>query len=273
MRRETGDRQAPAREHERKLAQLRRTADLLTSLTASDLRQRYGRGPLLVVRWLSEPFALVGVYLVLTTVVLDRPGHAPGLSIACAIVPFQLIMLAVTNAMTAVSLRRPIITNMAFRRTLIPLSSVLTESMSFVASFGIIAVMMAVYTVAPTAHLLWLPLVAVITVTLATGFAYPASLLGLWFWELRPFGVAIVRILFFIGPGLVPLSDTSDRTGDLLRLNPFTGLFESFRAIFLYGRRPAVFDLLYPLAIGLVLLVLFVPLYRRDQREFAKVVE
>jgi ABC-type polysaccharide/polyol phosphate export permease len=251
---------------------LRTTADLLVSLTASDLRSRYGRGPALVVRWLLEPFALVGVYLVLTNVVLNRPGTATGLSLACAIVPFQLVMLAVTNAMTAVSLRRPIITNMSFRRTLLPLSSVLTESTSFVASFGIIVTMMAIYTVAPTPALLWLPVVAAVTITLAAGFAYPASLFGRWFWELRPFLVSIVRILFFLGPGLVPLSTASSGTEDILRLNPFTGLFESFRAIFLYGTNPTAYDLLYPLGIGVALLVAFVPLYRRDQREFAKVV-
>ena len=37
--------------------------------------------------------------------------------------------------------------------------------------------------------------------TLAAGFAYPASLFGLWFWEIRPFGISLVRVLFFIGPG------------------------------------------------------------------------
>jgi lipopolysaccharide transport system permease protein len=254
-------------------AHIARAIDLLVSLSASDLRSRYGRGPFLVVRWLFEPFALVGVYLVLVAVVLDRGGKAPGLSLACAIVPFQLVMLAVTNAMTAVSLRRPVITNMAFRRTLIPMSSVLTESAVFVASFGIIVLMMAVYTVPPTFALFWLPLVVAVTAALAAAFAYPASLFGLWFWELRPFGAGVVRVLFFIGPGLVPLSATSTRTSDLLRLNPLTGVFESFRDIFLYGRNPAAWQLLYPLAFALLLLILVVPLYRREQREFAKVAQ
>jgi ABC-type polysaccharide/polyol phosphate export permease len=255
------------------LARVRSTVDLLISLTASDLRSRYGRGAFLIVRWLAEPFALVGVYLVLTAIVLDRSAHATGLSLACAIVPFQLVIVSVANAMTAVPLRKPMILNMAFRRSLIPLSSVLTESTAFAASFGIIATMMAIYAVAPTPAVLWLPVVSAITMALAAGFAYPASLFGLWFWELRPFGVSLVRILFFIGPGLVPLSQTGQRTSEYLRFNPLTGLFESFRDMFLYGRSPGAFDLLYPLGFALMLLALFVPLYRRDQRDFAKVVE
>src|SRR5215207_1417218 len=191
----TAERDLPRPETRRRGAgrwsELASTFDLLVSLTASDLLSRYGRGRFLIVRWLFEPFAVLGIYLLLIAVVLDRPEDATGLSLACAIVPFQLIMLSVTNAMTAVSIRRPIIQNMAFRRSLIPVSSVLTESTSFVASFLLIVLMMAIYGVAPTPALLWLPVVVAVTSALAAGFAYPASLFGLWFWELRPFGVSL----------------------------------------------------------------------------------
>jgi ABC-type polysaccharide/polyol phosphate export permease len=254
------------------LERLRANLDLLVSLSASDLRLRHGRGPLVVVRWLLEPFALVGVYLVLLVVVLDRPGESPGLSLACAIIPFQFVISSVTYAMTAVSLRRPIIANMAFKRTLIPLSTAFTESAGFAASFLIIFLMMAIYGVAPTAAFAWLPAVVIVTITLGVGFAYPASLFGLWFWELRPFGSSLMRILFFIGPGLVPLSQTGATTRGYLKLNPLTGLFESFRDVFLYGRAPGAWDLLYPFVFAVVLLAVFVPLYRRDQTDFAKVI-
>lgn len=253
-------------------AAVRSTADLLVSLTAADLRFRYGRGPFQLLRWLFDPFALVGVYLVLITVVLDRQGTAPGLSLACAIVPFQLVMLGVTNAMGAVQLRAPIITNMSFRRTLIPLSSVLTEAVAFGASLLLIVIMMGVYGVSPTPAIAWLPLILAVTLVLGVGFAYPASLFVLWFRELKPFAISAVRVLFFLGPGLVPLSETSEDARRWLQLNPLTGLFESYRDIFLLGRPPAAWQLLYPLAFALLMLALFVPVYRSEQREFAKVV-
>jgi len=251
---------------------LRSIFDLLISLSASDLRLRHGRGPWVVVRWLLEPFALVGVYLVLLVAVLDRPGTAPGLSLACAIVPFQFVMSSVTYSMTAVSLRRPIIANMAFNRTLIPLSTAFTECAGFVASLAIIILMMAIYGIAPTAALLWLPAVIAVTIVFGVSLAYPASLFGLWFWELRPLGSSLVRILFFIGPGLVPLAQTGSGTSGYLKLNPLSGLFESFRSVFAYGRAPAAWQLLIPLGFAAVLLAAFLPLYGRDQREFAKVI-
>ena len=237
----------------------------------ADLRFRYGRGPLRFLRWLLEPFALVGVYLILVTFVLRRAGTAPGLSLAAAIVPFQLVMATVANAMVALDIRRPILLNMSFRRDLIPVSSALTESMSFSASFVLVVVMMAAYRIAPTPMLLWLPLVLVVNLYLAVSAAYAASLLGIWLRELKPFLLSFVRMLFFLGPGLVPLSQTSTGVRRLLELNPFTGLFESYRDVFLTGQMPAAWQLIYPVAIGSLVLAVFVPLFQAEQRQFAKV--
>jgi lipopolysaccharide transport system permease protein len=254
------------------VVRLLRAVDLLRSLTEADLRFRYGRGPARFLRWLLEPFALVGVYLLLVSFVLDLPGKAPGLSLAAVIVPFQLVMSTVGNAMEAVPVRRPILLNMAFERNLIPVSSALTECASFVASFLIIAIMMGAYGVAPTFAFVWIPLIILVNVYLAVAAAYAASLLGLWLRELKPFLLSFVRMLFFLSPGLVPLSETSPHIRSLLRINPLTGLFEAYRGVFVDGRAPAAWELLYPILIGGALLALFVPLYRIEQRQFAKVV-
>ncbi len=251
---------------------LARSFDLLRALTEADLRVRYGRGPWRFVRWLLEPVALVGVYLLLVTFVLNRPGVAVGLSLTCAIVPFQLVMLTVANAITALDTRKPILLNMAVDRMLIPVSSALTECAGFAASLALLVVMMAAYSVAPTWNVLWFPLVFIINLLLAVAAAYPATLFGLWLRELRAFGLSFVRILFFLGPGLVPLSETSHSVRNLLRLNPLTGLFQAYRDVFMNGRRPAAWELLYPMVIALILLVVFVPAYRSEQRQFAKVI-
>jgi lipopolysaccharide transport system permease protein len=249
-----------------------RSFDLLRALTESDLRVRYGRGPWRFVRWLLEPLALVGVYLLLVTFVLNRPGDAVGLSLTCAIVPFQLVMLTVGNAITALETRRPILLNMAVDRMLIPVSSALTETAAFAASLALIVVMMAAYSVAPTWNVLWFPLIFMINLLLAVATAYPAALFGVWLRELKAFALSFVRILFFLGPGLVPLNETSEGVRSLLRLNPLTGLFQAYRDVFMNGRRPAAWELLYPLVIALILLIVFVPAYRSEQRQFAKVI-
>jgi ABC-type polysaccharide/polyol phosphate export permease len=247
--------------------------DVLLSLTQADLRMRYGRGRLRALRWLVEPFALAGVYLIFVAVVLNRPGTAVGLSLACAVVPFQLLMTTATNALGSITTRRSIILNMTFNRLLIPIATTLTEIVVFAASFSLIVVMMAIYGVGPKTSLVWLPVALLVNVLLALGLAFPFALFGLWFRELRIFAISFMRTLFFLAPSLVPHSVTSGHAYDLLKLNPLTGLFDTYRDVFLYGRTPAAWAVLYPAAIALLLLGLSVPLYRREQGQFAKVVE
>ena len=55
-------------------------------------------------------------------------------------------------------------------------------------------------------------------------------------------------------------------------MNPLTGLFEAYRATLLFGEPPAPWQLLYPLAVAIALLVVSLPVYIREQRHFAKVV-
>jgi lipopolysaccharide transport system permease protein len=245
---------------------------LLISLTRTDLLARYGRGRYRLVKWLLDPFALVGVYLVLVTAFLDREGPAVGLSLACAVIPFQLLMMVVINGLDAVQIRGSIITNMRFPRKLIPVSAALTEGVGYIANLSLFVIMMAAYTVSPTPAIAFLPLVIATNFALAVAAAYPASLLGLSFRELRAFAVSFVRTLFFVAPGLVALSELTGRVSDLVRINPVTGVIEAYRDVLLYGEAPAAWEFLYPLGWAALLAAVFVPIYAREQRDFAKVV-
>jgi lipopolysaccharide transport system permease protein len=248
-----------------------RAIEVIGALTRSDLKVRYGRGRLSTIKWLLDPFAAVGVYLLLVAFVLDRPGHAVGLSIACAVVPFQLVMMTIINALRAVDLRRSVITNMAFDKSLIPVASMCTEAVGFSACFVLLALLMAIYGVAPTPWILMLPLVVAVTLFFATACAFPAAVIGLWMPELAPFVMSAARATYFVAPGLVALSSIYGHTHDLLIVNPLTGLFEGFRDALLYGQAPQWWELAYPTAFAALLIVAIYPLWRRDAPHFAKV--
>jgi ABC-type polysaccharide/polyol phosphate export permease len=257
----------------RRVVFARSDTDTVLALAAAALRARYGRGPYRLVKWLVDPFALLGVYLLLVTFVLDRPGRAPGLSIACAVVPFQFITATVTNSLSAVSLHRSIVLNMRFKRTLIPIAMTLTEVAGFIAALSMIVLTMVAYRVAPTAAVAWLPVLLAQCALFALALSYPATLFGLYFRDLRSFALSAIRALFFLSAGLIPLASVHGNAPTVLKLNPLTGLFESFRAVFLFGKSPSAWNLLYPAGIAVLLLVLVVPAYVREAPQFAKVVE
>jgi len=245
---------------------------VLAELVRSDILIRYGRGRIRVLKWLLDPIAALGVYLLLVALVLDRDSDAVGLSLVCAIIPFQLVVASVINSFQSVGLRASIILNMSFPRGLIPVSAVVTESVALTTSLVLIPLMMLVYGVGPTAALLWLPVAFAVTIAFSLALAYPAALFGIWYPELMPFGVSLVRAMFFLATGLVALDQVSGTADDLLPFNPLTGLFETFRDALLYGQAPAAWQLLVPLGAAALLLCIFYPLYRSEQSQLAKLV-
>jgi ABC-type polysaccharide/polyol phosphate export permease len=253
-------------------SRLRRTRDLLYVLTASDVRVRYGRGRLRVLKWVADPFAALGIYLVLVGFLLSDGTDAVGLSLACAIVPFQLVLGTVVNATSAVNLRGSIILNMRFPRVLIPAAAVVTESVAFLATLSILPVLMIVYDVGITAAILWLPVAIAVTAALALALSYPATLFGIWYPDLQSFVVSIARAAFFLAPGLIALDQITGVARDILPVNPFTGLFEAYRDALLYGVSPAGWELLVPLGAAALILLITVPIYRREQPHLAKLV-
>lgn len=251
---------------------LRRALDLLGSLAQSDMRARYGRGPWQLIKWLIDPFALTGVFLAFVVFVLDRPGGAVGLSVACAVVPFQLVIATVSTSLDSTRARENIIANMDFSRIYIPAAAALTESMAFVASAVLLALLMAIYAITPTAAILWLPIVVGANVAFAGAIAYPAALFALWMPDLRVFAVSLVRTAFFLAPGIIPLSQIPARAGDLMKLNPLTGLFESYRSVLIDGSAPEAWMLIGPLGFAAVIAAVFIPAYGQEQAHLAKVI-
>ena len=144
--------------------------------------------------------------------------------------------------------------NTRFDRTMIPLAGVITETIAFGSALVLLAVMMAVYSIPPTLAILWLPVVVGVTVLFSVALAYPVSLIGLWYPDLRTFVVSAMRTLFFVAPGLVALDQVPEGAQKWLKLNPLTGIFESYRSVLLYGHSPAAWEILYPTVFAAVLL-------------------
>src|SRR5262245_15515256 len=250
---------------------LRAEWDVLFSLAMADMRDRFGRGPTQVVKWLLDPYAVTGVYLIFVVFILHRGGDAAGLSVACAVVPFQLIFTTAVISMRSVSERRSLVLNLGFRRVLLPVATTLTEIIGFAATLSLLALMMAAYGIAPTAAVLWMVPVLAVNMLFALAVSYPFTLFGIWFPHLLAFAMSALRVLYFLAPGVVALSTIEGDAADWVRLNPLTGIFEAYRDALLYGHSPAAWELLYPAGFAVVLLLVFVPMFRSEQQHLAKV--
>lgn len=250
---------------------IRRRWDILIALTLAETREARDLTVLGFVKWILEPLSYVATYVILVQVMLRRGTQVYPLFVFCAVLPWQYFQAVVPGAMSLINNFSGVIGNRAFPRGVLPLSLALKEVTTFVLGLLLFIPLMAAYSVDFTMQLLWLPLIVATLVFLCVGPAYIAAVFGVYFPDFRGLVSNLLRIVFLastalVRPGQIP-GETLPR---LIKANPLSGIFNSFRDVVIRGRAPRVFNMVYPLAVGAVLLAVGVALYTWRQRHFAK---
>ncbi|MCA1727569.1 MAG: hypothetical protein LC722_07955, partial [Actinobacteria bacterium] len=250
-------------------ARIARAKEVLLALTTAEIRQGRELSATGLIKWMIEPLSFMLVYYVLVVVVLRRGTGQEGggafffLFVLCALVPFRYFTGVTNGAMNVVQSYSQALQNRAFPRALLPLMLLFSEAIGLVIGLGLFIPFMIAFRILPTLALLWLPVVVAVLVILCAGPAFLLAIFGLYLPDFRGMLQNLLRAGFFLSTGL--FKDKSVPPGPLavvVHLNPLSGIFDSFRAVIIRGRPPRAVDLLYPLAVGIALLIAGIVVYR-----------
>jgi len=262
----------------RRFPRLARGWEVFRALTVADLRTTKDFTITGVLKWMLEPISYMFVYFVLVATFLKRPTaeQAFPLFLLCALVPWRFFTGAFVGSMYLLPRFSFVISNTATPTLALPLVAVATEAVNMLIALLLFVPMVAYYGIDVWPAVLWLPVLLGILIVLAIGPAYLGTVFGLYFPDYRGVVQNLVRAGFFISSALITLDFLRRQAPEahelrlLIRANPFTGVFDSFRSVFLTGTRPLPLDLAIPAGAGLLLLVIGLVVYRRRQREFPK---
>ncbi|MFN2390145.1 MAG: ABC transporter permease [Actinomycetota bacterium] len=248
-----------------------RPLELLRVLAVAEMRQSRDLTLLGMLKWVLEPLSYMAVYFVLVAAIFDRGREAYPLFLLAALVPFRYFTGVTTGAMGVVKSYGSVITNAAMPMWVLPLVLMVSELATLLLSLFVFVPFMIWYGVVPWPSVLWLPLLLVELMLLCSGPVYAATVFGLYVPHLRGASQNLIRTTFFVSTGLVAAAEVpGNELAQLVRLNPLSSLFESFRAVFLHGSSPALRDLLYLGASGLLMLALGAAVFVWRQHEFPK---
>jgi ABC-type polysaccharide/polyol phosphate export permease len=247
--------------------------EVLRAISVGEIRERRRLTAAGIAKWMLEPLSYMLVYFLVLGGFFVQPQHAYPLFLLCALVPWRYFTGVVLGSMSIVERNSAIISNRLFPREVLPLVLIMVEGATFLLALSLFVPLLVYYGIFPGVALLWLPVAIAVLVALCAGASYVSAVFGLRFPDVRPAAQNLIRLGFFASAGLVRPSDAPSESLEIvLQANPLTGVFESFRAIFLRADAPQAADLLYPLAIAILLFVIGVPLYRRAQASFAKLI-
>jgi ABC-type polysaccharide/polyol phosphate export permease len=228
------------------------------ALTLSLVRRQYQlryRQSLVGFAWAIIP---VFASLAVATIVFHRvigvnTGKVPyALFTLAGLAPWTFFASGLSTGIPVVAMSQQMVSRLAFPRAALPLAIIGTSLIDL----GVTAVAFVIYAYATGAGLpataLWFPVLVLIEIVLASGLALLGSALNVFARDIRLMVPLLLQLWLFLTPVMYPLSHVKSST--LLtwfRINPMTGVVESFRDILIDGHAPSL-SLLTPAIIGAV---------------------
>lgn len=205
--------------------------------------------------WLLEPLSLTIVYVVLMDFILHRADPKPyPLFVLTALLPFKWFVSSLLGAMGTVRANSSLVTDVYFPRALLPITEIATGLAHFGVAMIVVPFVMFFYGIAPTWHLIFLPVAVFAEFILILGLAYPMSVWGLNYRNLPGLTNNLIRLWFYLSPALWSIEGRvkGDLLQNIVRLNPLTGVFTTYHnAVFFH--KPPGWEVLWTLFVGLTM--------------------
>ena len=244
---------------------------LVRVLAARELKSTYEMNVVGFAWWLLEPLSMAAVYYVLINILTSRGATDKTifLQILVSLLSFKWLSQALIGSMGVVRANSSLVTDVYFPRALLPFTQLVVGMAHFGVGLLTVPVFMLWLGGVPTTALVWLPVVMAVQFLFMLGLAYPLSVWGLTFRNLPSLMSNILRLWFYLSPGLYALSAVPAKYRTLMRLNPLTGLFESYRGAIITQQAPDL-ALVWTAFVGVIFVVFGGWYFTRREPHFGK---
>jgi len=254
--------------------QLARYSELIAALTQREVKARY-RQTLLGFSWaIAQPLA----FMIVFNLVFSRFAKVPSDGLPypifsyAALVPWTFLTNALNSATISLVSQRSIVTKTYFPREVIVVSQITARFIDFLAAALVFAGLMVWYGIAPTAWILFTPVLLLIQVILMLGASLITSALHVSYRDLAPVVTLGLQVWLYLTPVSYPLSIVPAELRTWYILNPMAGLIESYRDVVVHGRAPQWDALGASIVISLLLFIGAYMFFKRAERAFADVI-
>ncbi|MBI3568268.1 MAG: ABC transporter permease [Gemmatimonadetes bacterium] len=263
-----GDRRFPD------LAEVWRFRDLCGALGRRDVTLRYRQTLLGVVWVVLQPLIAGGLFTVVFGKVAKLPsdGIPYFLFAYSGFVAWTAFQNALTRSSGSLLAQASLVTKVYFPRLVLPLSSLWSTAVDFLVGLTSLAVLLAVYRVAPGWPLLTLPLWIALLHAMGLGLGTLAAALSVRYRDLQYALPVLVQLLLYASPVAYGTAAVPARFRALYVLNPLAGTLDGFRWSVAGTAPPSTLSVTMAVAGALVSLAVGLVFFARFERRLADVI-
>lgn len=247
--------------------------DLLYFLTWRSIKARYAQSALGVGWAVIQPVFSMLVFTVVfgKLAKVDSDGAPYAIFSFAGLVPWTFFANSLTEATASLPKNANMISKVYFPRLVLPLSSILAKLVDFGIAMLLLAALMCMFGVAPTADVFFLPVCIGVMILTAGGLGMWLTALAIQYRDIN-YGIGfLVQLLMYCAPVVYPTSLIPEEYQLAYGINPMVGVIEGFRAALL-GTREMPWQFLLMGSLTSVLLFVSGAFYFRfKERLFADV--
>lgn len=260
--------------------------ELLFTLAWKNISVRYKQAYLGILWAILKPILLVLIFSVVRSFVGIDTGKVPYAVLTFgALLPWVFFQEAASEGVGSVVANAMLVKKIYFPREIFPLTSVLTKLTELGINFIILGGLMAYYHMAPTADVLWMPLIIVYTIVVSLSVSLAGAAINVYYRDVGAALPVVLSLFMYLSPIIYPFElvkktllvnhaagQWSQALFKLYTLNPLVGIIDWFQKVMFYGQPPD-FSVIWP---GMVLVVAALPvsyvIFKRAESYFADVI-
>ena len=243
---------------------------ILFNFAISDLKIRY-RNSILGVLWsVIEPLLMLGVlYFVFSTMFkFDIPNFP--IYLLLGIIVYNCFKNGTTFALSSLTNRAPLITQIYFPRSIPAISSAITASIMLAIEVGILLIFMVAFQFVPPITILLLPLILGLQFMLVVGVCLPLSVLNVKFKDTEFIWGVVLSAGFFLTPIFYQFDMLPEYLQNILQFSPMVQILTMAHHVVLYGMLPTVNSILYAVGSISVITVIGYLIFRKFQAQMVE---
>ncbi len=248
---------------------------LIRYLVGADLKRTHADTAFGQLWWIFDPLLQMAVYVILVQVIFKRDTPDYPLFIFAAILPWKWFSTTLNDATTSVTGRQALIRQIQFPKVVLPVASITAGTMSFFIGLIALAIVYLFYLDRLSPWVLLIPVIAAVQYVFTLALGILLSSVNAFYRDVQNVLRHVLRLWFYLSPALYSLHEVTTGGNNpirgLLNLNPFSTLFESYRAVTYGETSPDWTGLLIVLVVSLAFLAVSLAFFKRVEPAFARI--
>jgi ABC-type polysaccharide/polyol phosphate export permease len=247
-------------------------SNLIRYLVSADMKRTHADSVIGNVWWLLDPILQMAVYLIVFGFIFKRSTPDFPLFLFACVLPWKWFSTSLNDGTLSVVSRQALIRQLPFPKLVLPVSSAITGSISFLWGLLALGIVYLAFLDRLSIWVLALPLIALVQLVFTLAAVILASALNAFFRDIQNVLTHGTRLWWYLSPGLWSLTEISNPNFRfILRLNPFTTLFEAYRSVTWGTSAPDWGALAAVLVASLVLLGIAIVIFKKVEPAFARI--